>query len=188
MESQDMGTRGQTTLDFTIGISVFLGAIIFIFLFAPGILTPFTVTGQSETVTVDRTADYLAQDALGSPDEPYVLDRGCTVAFFDREADEKPPTGEHDCRYNESALNEQVGIGEYQTVNVTLLGNLSDGTRLEQLYWNTTSRNLTTSPSPTSDTIELTIGDDIEQRRATTTATRVVTLHGRDVTMQVVVS
>ncbi|WP_336327735.1 DUF7287 family protein [Halovenus sp. HT40] len=186
MESQEMGTRGQTTLDFTIGISVFLGAIIFIFLFAPGILTPFTVTGQSETVTVDRTADYLAQDALGSPDEPYVLDRGCTVAFFDREADEDPATGAHDCRYDESALNEQVGIGEYQTVNVTLLGNLSDGTQLEQLYWDTSDRNLTTSSN--SNTIELTIGGDIEQRRATTTATRVVTLHGRDVMMQVVVS
>src|SRR6056297_2400768 len=98
MESQEMGTRGQTTLDFSIGISVFLGAIIFIFLFAPGILTPFTVTGQSETVSVDRTADYLAQDALGNPEQPYVLDRGCTVAFFDREADEDPATGDHDCR------------------------------------------------------------------------------------------
>lgn len=188
MESQEMGTRGQTTLDFTIGISVFLSAIIFIFLFAPGILTPFTVTGQSETVTVDRTADYLAQDALGSPEEPYVLDRGCTVAFFDREADEDPATDDHDCRYDEAALNEQAGIGEYQTVNVTMVGNLSDGTELEQLYWDTDDRNLTTSPPPEDERVELTIGDDIEQRRATTTATRVVTLHGRDVTMQVVVS
>ena len=85
-----------------------------------------------------------------------------------------------------SGFNEQVGIGEYQTVNVTLLGNLSSGTQLEQLYWDTDDRNLTTSP--TANTVELTIGEDIEQRRATTTATRVVTLHGRDVTMQVVVS
>jgi hypothetical protein len=43
--------RGQTTIDFTIGISVFLGVIIFVFVFAPGILTPFTVTGQSEALT-----------------------------------------------------------------------------------------------------------------------------------------
>lgn len=183
-----MGTRGQTTLDFTIGISVFLGAIIFIFLFAPGILTPFTVTGQSDAVTVDRTADYLAQDALGTPKQPYVLDRGCTVAFFDRGAAEDPETGDHDCRYAEAPLNEQVGLAEYQTVNVTIVGNLTGTGQLEQLYWHEGDRNLTTTPPPEDDRVELTIGDDIEQRRATTTATRILTLHGEDVTMRVVVS
>lgn len=186
MKSQEKGTRGQTTLDFTIGISVFLGAIIFIFLFAPGILTPFTVTGQSEAVTVDRTADYLTQDALGNPDQPYVLDRGCTVAFFDRNASDDPVTNAHDCRYEMAPLNEQVGLAEYRTVNVTILGNLTGGTQLEQLHWDRDTRNLTESSN--ANTVRLSIGDDLKQRRATTTATRVVTLHGEDVTMQVVVS
>lgn len=177
--------RGQTTLDFTIGMTVFLVVIIFIFLFAPGILTPFTVSGQSEAVTVDRTADHLSQDALGNPDHPYLLDRGCTVAFFDRDsADDGPGTDE--CRYDDAPLNEQLGLADFRTINVTILGNVSGGTESTQLYWDTDDRNLT-ADSGDGD-VALSIGDDVEQRRATTTATRVVTLNGQDVTMRVVVS
>ncbi len=178
--------RGQTQIDFTIGISVFLGAIIFIFVFAPGILTPFTITGQSEAVTVDRTADYLAQDTLGSPDEPYILDRGCTVAFFDRSADEDPDTADDTCRYDDEPLNKQLGLAEYRAVNITLRANLTGGAGLSQLYWDETDRELTTDE--TVGDVELTIGDPLEQQRSTTTATRIVTIAGEDVTMEVVVS
>lgn len=187
----DKTNRGQTTIDFTIGISVFLGVIIFIFVFAPGILTPFTVTGQSEAVTVDRTADYLAQDALGSPDEPYVLDRGCTVAFFDRSADDPPDTNDDTCRYDGDPLNEQLGLADFRAVNVTLRANLSGGGGLSQLYWDTNDRELATTDDPDhvdSDHVELTIGDSLESQRSTTTATRIVTIAGEDVTMEVVVS
>ena len=177
--------RGQTTLDFVIGISVFLAAIFFIFLFAPGILTPFTVSGQSDAVTVDRTADYLSQDALGGPDEPYVLERSCTVAFFNRSGDDPPGTS--DCRYEDEPLREQLGLAETRTVNVTITGNVSGGVTASQLYWDTENRTLAAAPVDDDD-VPLTIGDDIEQRRATTTATRVVTLNGKDVTMTVVVS
>ena len=178
--------RGQTNIDFTIGISVFLGAIIFIFIFAPGILTPFTVTGQSETVTVDRTADYLAQDALGSPDEPYSLDRGCTVAFFERNSTGYPVTEDRDCRYDDAPLNEQLGIADFRTVNITLYGNLTGGGPQSQLYWDETNRELTTSEA--NGDVELTVGDDIDRRRATTTATRIVTIQGKDVTMEVIIT
>jgi hypothetical protein len=178
--------RGQTTIDFTIGISVFLGVIIFVFVFAPGILTPFTVTGQSEAVTVDRTADYLAQDALGSPDEPYILDRGCTVAFFDRAADEDPDIGDDTCRYDDEPLNQQLGLDDFRSVNVTLRANLSSGGALSQLYWDETARELATTDG--SNHVELTIGDPLEGQRSTTTATRIVTIAGEDVTMEVVVS
>jgi len=176
--------RGQTTLDFVIGISVFLGVIFFIFLFAPGILTPFTVTGQSDAVTVDRTADYLAQDVLASPEEPYQLNRGCAVVFFDRGADESPDRD--DCRYDDAPLDEQLGLQPGQNANITILGNTTDGTQSEQLYWDNDNRRL--SESSIGDTTELSIGDPVEQRRATTTATRVVTLNGQDVIMRVVVN
>lgn len=178
--------RGQTTLDFVIGISVFLGVIFFIFLFAPGILTPFTATGQSEAVTVDRTADYLAQDALGSPERPYLLDRGCTVAFFNRSADDSPYTDNRDCRYNESAnLTTQLGFSQFRTVNVTILGNVSGGQESVQLYWDNNTRTLTDQEDGNTT---LAIGDNVEQRRESTTATRVVQLHGQDVIMRVVVT
>ena len=177
--------RGQTTIDFVIGISVFLAAIFFVFLFAPGILTPFTVSGQSDAITVDRTADYLSQDALGGPDEPYVLERACTVAFFNRSGDDPPGTS--DCRYEDEPLREQLGLAETRTINVTITGNVSGGVTASQLYWDTEERELTAAPGG-NKAVRLTIGDDIEQRRATTTATRVVTLNGKDVTMTVVVS
>lgn len=181
-------SRGQTTLDFTIGISVFIGAIIFIFLFAPGILTPFTLSGQSDAVTVDRTADYLSQEALGSPEEPYLLDRSCTVSFFNRSAEEAPDTGNSNCRYEDTNTNltAQLGLSSTQTVNVTIVGNLTGGQELTQLYWDENNRRL--ADNSTAGDVELSIGDDIEQRQATTTATRVVRLHGHDVTMRVVVS
>lgn len=179
--------RGQTTLDFAIGISIFLAVIITIFSFAPGILTPFTVTGQSDAVTVDRTADYLVQDALGSPEQPYKLDRGCTVAFFDRSADEYPddPFGD-DCRYENETLNDQLGFPDRTTVNITILGNTSEnGQVLDQLYWDTNTRTLTETRSGNTT---LAIGDEVETERSTTTATRVVTLHEQDVVVRVVVS
>lgn len=178
--------RGQTTLDFAIGISVFLAVIITIFAFAPGILTPFTVSGQTDAVTVDRTADYLVQDALASPEEPYLLDRGCTVAFFSRSADERPeqPFAE-ECRYENATLNEQLGFEEFETVNITIVGNLSDGQNLSQLYWDNSSRLLTESRSGNTT---LAIGDPVEPRRATTAATRFVTLQGEQVILRVVIS
>ena len=179
--------RGQTTLDFAIGISVFLAVVITIFTFAPGILTPFTVTGQSDAVTVDRTADYLVQDGLGNPDEPYKLDRGCTIAFFDRAADERPddPFAD-DCRYENATLNDQLGFQEYQTVNITVLGNTSEAGQVQtQLYWDYSTRTLTEIPSGNTT---LAIGESVENERSTTTATRVVRLHGQDVVVKVVVS
>ena len=179
--------RGQTTLDFAIGISIFLAVIITIFSFAPGILTPFTVTGQSDAVTVDRTADYLVQDALGSPEQPYKLDRSCTVAFFDRSADEYPddPFGD-DCRYENETLTNQTGLPPTATVNITILGNTSEnGQVLDQLYWDTSTRTLTEIPGGNTT---LAIGDEVEPQRSTTTATRVVTLHEQDVVVRVVVS
>lgn len=176
--------KGQTTLDFAIGISVFLVVIIFIFSFAPGILSPFTVTGQSDAVTVDRVADQLSQDTLGSPDRPHLLDRGCTVSFFDREFNETPVLADQ-CRYGDAPLNDQVGLSEPMSVNVTLTGNLSGGSESVQLYWDSDDRTLVDDSE--SGDVRLAIGDEPDERRATTTATRVVRLHGEDVTLRVVV-
>jgi len=178
--------RGQTTLDFAIGISVFLAVIVFIFAFAPGILAPFTVTGQSDAITVDRVADQLSQDLLGSPEHPYVLDRGCTVVFFDRSAENSPTFGDHDCRFEDAELHAQLGLPERTQVNVTIEGNLTDGgTESNQLYWDTDERILENESN--ANTVKLAIGDEPRDRQATTSATRVVRLHGEDVTMQVVV-
>lgn len=169
--------RAQTTIDFAIGISVFLIALIFILTFVPGILDPFTATGQSDPVVSDRLGDKLSQDLLGNPDEPYVLDRGCTVAFFAQES-------ASDCRFDpDDELHEQVGLTEGTVVNVTVEGNV-DGSGV--VWWDESEREFTNEGGD----IPLRIGNSLDDGvpRAGTSATRVVSLDGEDLTMRVVVA
>jgi hypothetical protein len=58
--------RGQTTLDFAIGISIFLTVLLFNRLSPPGILSPFTESAQAETVSSNRVADQLAKGTIAS--------------------------------------------------------------------------------------------------------------------------
>lgn len=98
--------RGQTTIDFGIGVSLFLMTIVFIFLFIPSMFTPF-VSDQSATITADRTADALATDLFMSGDDgQYTLDGGCTVAFFSQfEEDSTSPPPDR-CQYESFYANE----------------------------------------------------------------------------------
>jgi hypothetical protein len=74
--------RGQTTIDFAIGISVFLVAAAFAFAFLPGIITPFSNDSVADPVTANALADDLAGDRLGDPAQPHVLDAAATAEFF----------------------------------------------------------------------------------------------------------
>lgn len=88
--------RGQTTLDFAIGISVFLITVAFVLAFIPGMLQPFTGGLEEETVAVNRVADSLSQGMLGDPAEPNTLDRECTVIFFENQDDSSLDSGGDD--------------------------------------------------------------------------------------------
>jgi len=104
--------RGQTTLDFAIGISIFLAVLIFIFLFIPGVLSPFTESTQEETVASNRIADQLAKGMLASPSEPYVLDRYRTVEWLNN---------------SDSSLESDLGLDQNRdNLNVSIQGNLTD--------------------------------------------------------------
>jgi len=76
------GTRGQTTQDFAVGISVFLLTIAFVFAFIPTIFTPFdTDVGGSDTSNADRVAstfieNHSVEGKLGT------LDADTARAFF----------------------------------------------------------------------------------------------------------
>lgn len=175
------GDRGQTTLDFAIGVTIFLAAIIFTFAFVPGILTPFTDSGQQDTVTVDRVANHLGQDLLGGPDDPYVLDRHCTVGFFDRDG-----SIASDCRWADEDLHEQLGVSESLNVNVTISGNVTTDPGSSILHWDDSGKDLT-EDSAVGD-IPMTVGDaPPEDNDATVSATRVASLHREGVTITVVV-
>ena len=62
-------TRAQTPLDFAIAMGIFLVAVTFVFTFIPSMTTPFVEGNQDRSVTADRVAGHLTEDALGSPDE-----------------------------------------------------------------------------------------------------------------------
>jgi hypothetical protein len=75
-------SRAQTTLDFAVGMSVFLIAVAFVLSFTPNIIAPFAESGTEDSVTANRVASQLVEGTLADPDTPYVLDKACTVAFF----------------------------------------------------------------------------------------------------------
>lgn len=183
--------RAQTTLDFVIGVTVFLTVILFAFSFVPGILEPFELGNDEHPKLSDRVADSLAEEKLGSPDNPYVLDRYCTVAFFDN-----PSTGASDCNYSGGTLEEMFELKSFQNVNITLEGNVTDHNGEEIVCWTEDNEESVPglveqsrsecNPSSTTDQV-LKIGDNPPgDSSATITARRVVLLGGDVVTLKVI--
>ncbi len=80
-----MSARGQTTLDFLIGTSVFLIAIALILAFVPGIIDPFTAGTEGHSVTANRAAATLTESTLAEPDNPYILDKSTVDTFFNKD-------------------------------------------------------------------------------------------------------
>jgi hypothetical protein len=150
-------SRGQTTIDYVIGISVFLVVVVFVFGFIPTIFAPFEASSGSNTIPADRSADRLSDDLLvDSPEQPAVLNRTCTVGFFD--ADGTAPTG---CRYDDDSdganLSAAMGTSSVTNLNVTIR---SEGS-ITQL-----------------DGTPLAVGDSSEGNENVVVATRVVLLDG----------
>jgi hypothetical protein len=92
--------RGQTTLDFAVGVSIFLLTAIFVLTFVPGMLEPFEQSTQEEIAAADRIATDLVEGTLASPDNPHVLDRECTVIFFESREDGLDTAGDDEANIN----------------------------------------------------------------------------------------
>jgi len=111
--------RGQTTLDFAIGASVFLLAVAFVVAFIPSMFEPFRGGDGALFIVADRTAGYLVEDALVyAVSEPAVLDAGCTIAFFSQSSGD-------DCRFEmDGEVGAVVGVHGSQpvdrSVNITV--------------------------------------------------------------------
>lgn len=110
--------RAQTTIDFAIGISLFLVVAAFVIAFVPTIFTPFETTEGPGTA--DRIATSLATDRLGDPADPYTLNETCTNAFFEQLHSGTDAPGS--CLYNTTAdtTAEVFGLDETRAVNVTI--------------------------------------------------------------------
>ena len=176
--------RGQTTLDFAIGISVFLAVLIFIFLFIPGLLSPFTEGAQEETVISNRVADNVTKSMLGTPKRPYSLDRFCTVEFFENEAAPAHCTGGW---AGGNPVEQQVGLdGDRTHINITIRGNVSSGgTGSDILCWDDSAEQIVEKNSGSCST-PFHRGDPAPTANdQAVTATRVVGLAGTDVTVSV---
>lgn len=168
--------RGQTTLDFAVGVSIFIFALVFVFAFVPGTLQPFTASAQGEMAGSDRVADLVVKDLLVEPDEPYLLDGACTAAMVD--GDRAPG-----CDFTDEALSSTLGLSPRQSYNVTIRGDGGDGAEL--LCWDASAESVVEAgntdcntafaagetPPPTSDSI--------------VTARRVAAIDGRNAVVQV---
>ncbi|PSQ30674.1 hypothetical protein BRD16_05430 [Halobacteriales archaeon SW_6_65_46] len=99
-----MSRRGQTNIDFAIGMSLFLVTVSFVFLFVPTVFSPFEVT-QGQPVAANRAATRLVDTLLAGSD-PGTLAPACTIGFFaDVDID--------DCDYDSSrSLGDALGIGD----------------------------------------------------------------------------
>jgi len=123
--------RGQTTLDFAIGTSLFLLVFASIFIFVVGTLQPFAQGNQDEIVSANRVADSLSEGLLGDPATPHVLNVSCTQAFFEGVNGGPPSNPPEICGYQGGELSERLGIKDQQFAAVTVRGDLSndgDGT------------------------------------------------------------
>lgn len=172
--------RGQTTLDFATGVSVFLLTILFVFTFVPGILTPFTDSAQEDTVTANRLADLVSKDILADPAEPYRLNATCTEALI---SDSSVPG----CEFDGSTLSARLDLSAQQSVNITFTGypeNTGSADR-ELLCWDSGNEEVVLASDGDCDT-ELRTGPNPPQdSQSVVTARRIVTIDGKTATMEV---
>ncbi len=80
--------RAQTTLDFAVGMSVFLLTVIFVISFAPTMFDPFAGGSGTKLIVADRAATTLSGDLFAvSTAESGILSVGCVAEFFDEDVD-----------------------------------------------------------------------------------------------------
>ncbi|WP_246022953.1 DUF7287 family protein [Halosimplex halophilum] len=173
--------RGQTTLDFAIGTSLFLLTLVFVVAFVPGMLEPFAGGAQSETPAVNRVADGLTQGTLGNASAPYVLDETCTVELFTAGVPAQ-------CRYDGATLSDRVGVLQRTPVNVTIRGDLDGSGTDSILCWDTSVPGGQLAERGESGCGPLLTGgsNPAGSGGKTVSARRVALLDGEDVTVEVV--
>ncbi|WP_411963075.1 hypothetical protein [Haloferax sp. YSMS24] len=118
-------SRAQTTIDYAVGVGIFLLAIAWVVGTVPQIVQPFD-DAQDRPLVANRAADRLAGDALSPPGEQTVLLTECVDGFFQNSS---PPAA---CEYDTGPVHDAVGVDDTYDINVTLLhdgsvATLSDG-------------------------------------------------------------
>ena len=85
----------QISLDYLIGVTIFLLAFIFVFAFIPGMFVPFNSNSDEITMSADRVASTLVENVLvvGGSDhkQPCILDVA-TINQFKNDVENNPTT------------------------------------------------------------------------------------------------
>lgn len=63
-----MDENGQITLDYLVGITIFLLALVFVFQYTTGLFTPFESSSDEVTMIADRIATTVVEDRISSGD------------------------------------------------------------------------------------------------------------------------
>ncbi|WP_424015303.1 DUF7287 family protein [Halorubrum xinjiangense] len=113
--------RGQTVLDFVVGMSVFLVAVGFTFAFVPSLLEPYAVGEGATVIVAERGAARLAESSLAGAGSTATLSHACTFAFFDR-TDPETASDDSDCAWTANAddLHAELGIADRRGLNLTV--------------------------------------------------------------------
>lgn len=151
--------RGQTLNDFVLGMTLFLLTVGYVLAFMPSLIAPYVPAEDGSTIIADRSAENLIHDKLAKDGSTNELDAYCTREFFAGNA----PSN---CPFESADPQDAVGLRDRTHANVTISyqnGTVTtyDGVRLAQ------------GPSIPEH------GDDV------VTATRIVTLDGGTVRLQV---
>jgi|GEM_PF-309748 len=170
--------RGQTTLDFALGASLFLLALIGVLVFVSGTMQPFIEGSQENIGVADRVGDSLAEGLLAQQHTPHVLNAACTVAFFD-------DTSPSHCRHSGANLTERVGVKHWKRVNVTMQADVAGGPEKETLCWHSAGERIVEQTSSDCDTVFTAGPRPPGSTTDTVTARRFVAVDGTDVTMRV---
>ena len=159
--------RGQTVLDYAIGVGLFFVALVAVLGIIPGMFAPFT-TGADAQIG-DRVADSLASDVLGDPATPYVLDVECTWHFFEQlQTGTDAPTA---CRFDTTVDDPEAMFGLDSTKSLHITISDFDGN--------------VASLEVDGDSRSLEAGDSIPTSASVTTARRNVHLDGQTYRLEV---
>jgi hypothetical protein len=164
-------------------VSILLLTLATVFLFVPGALGVFTEGGQENIGSANRIASSLSEGLLGDPARPHLLNRTCTVDFFDGVSPDH-------CRHSGANLSERVGLNRFLSANVTLRSNLSvDSDGSDILCWDEDKEEIVEQDDDcVSSDIEMRIGPSPPAGSATSvTARRIVQIEETDATLLVVV-
>lgn len=63
-----MDESGQITLDYLVGITIFLLALVFVFQYTTGLFTPFESSSDEVTMIADRAATTVVEDRISAGD------------------------------------------------------------------------------------------------------------------------